>query len=72
MKNPNRQDNHPIPRKATALLLVFGAFFIGGCESPDYDDGTIINELLLPTDTLLNLACADAGVGFERCVLEDP
>ena len=72
MKNPNRQDNHPITRKATALLLVFGAFFIGGCESPGEGDGVVINELLLPTDTLLNLACADAGIGFETCVLGDP
>lgn len=72
MKNPNRQDNHPLTRKFTALMLVLGAFFIGGCESPGEGDGVVINELLLPTDTLLNLACADAGIGFETCVLGDP
>ena len=72
MKNLNRQNNHPLTRKFTALMLVLGAFFIGGCESPGEGDGVVINDLLLPTDTLLNLACADAGIGFETCVLGDP
>ncbi len=28
--------------------------------------------LVLPTDTLLNLACAEVGVNDEQCVLDDP
>lgn len=72
MKNLIRQDNRTVVKKFAVLALALGAFAISGCESPGDGDGTVINELLLPTDTLLNLACADAGVGFERCVLEDP
>jgi len=43
-----------------------------GCGGPGSGDGTVINEIILPTDTLLNLACADVGINSETCVLEDP
>ena len=43
-----------------------------GCEGPDANDGTVINALVLPTDVVLNLACADVGIAFEQCVLDDP
>ena len=72
MKNPYRQTNRPTAKRFALLALALSAFAIGGCESPGDGDGQVINELLLPTDTLLNLACADAGIGFEGCVLEDP
>ena len=35
-------------------------------------DGEIINAIILPTDTLVNLACEDVGIFTEQCVLEDP
>lgn len=71
--NKQNQYNDRLPAKRFALVaLALGAFALAGCESPGSEDGQIVNELLLPTDTLLNLACADAGVGFEPCVLEDP
>ncbi len=72
MKNTYRQDDRPAVKSFTLLVLALSAFAMSGCESPGEGDGQVINELLLPTDTLLNLACADAGIGFERCVLEDP
>ncbi len=53
-------------------LLCLAALFTHGCESPGSGDGTIINTIVLPTDTLLNLACADVGINGEQCVLEDP
>ena len=62
MKNEYRQNDRLTTKRFALVALALGAFAMGGCESPDYDDGTIINELLLPTDTLLNLACADAGI----------
>jgi len=72
MKKPYRQINRPAAKHFALVALALSAFAIGGCESPGDGDGEVINELLLPTDTLLNLACADAGIGFELCVLEDP
>ena len=70
MKNLYRQIVRTSVMKTTALLAT--ALIVSGCESPGDTDGVVINEIILPTDTLLNLACADAGVGFEKCVLEDP
>lgn len=44
-----------------------------GCDGePGPGDGEVINAIVLPTDTLLNLACEDVGIFTERCVLEDP
>ena len=54
------------------LFIVLAGLLVGGCESPDDSDGVEFNAIVLPTDTLLNLACAEAGIGFEKCVLEDP
>ena len=70
MRNLNQRDNRQGIMKTLALLAT--ALIVSGCESPDDSDGVVINDILLPTDTLLNLACADAGIGFEKCVLEDP
>ncbi len=65
-----RQSGRTSVLKTLALLAT--AFILSGCEEKGGGDGTVINQILLPTDTLLNLACADAGVGFETCVLTDP
>ena len=70
MNNAHRQFGRTSVMKKLVLLAT--ALIVSGCESPGSGDGTVINELLLPTDTLLNLACADVGVGFEPCVLNDP
>lgn len=51
-----------------------------GCSSPSSDSGIVIDMddaapgdgIALPTDTLLNLNCADVGVFPETCVLDDP
>lgn len=60
--------------KAKALapsFVALAALMVSGCESPTDGDGVDFNTILLPTDLVLNLACADAGVGFETCILED-
>lgn len=72
-----RKDNRPTARstfmKALAPLgVVLAGLLAGGCESPEDADGVAFDNIILPTDTLLNLACAEAGIGFETCVLEDP
>ncbi|MDJ0928564.1 MAG: hypothetical protein QNJ73_13080 [Gammaproteobacteria bacterium] len=52
------------------FLLVVGAGLVG-CGGPSSSDGVVANEIPLPTDTLLNLACADVGINIEQCVLDD-
>jgi len=54
------------------LTVLFGLFVLSGCEERDSGDGTVINEFILPTDVVLNLACINVGIGDEQCVLEDP
>ena len=70
MNNTHRQFGRSSVMRKLALLAA--AVLLSGCSEQGASDGTLINEILLPTDTLLNLACADAGVGFETCVLGDP
>ncbi|MCC5793292.1 MAG: hypothetical protein JJT85_00975 [Chromatiales bacterium] len=48
------------------------AMLLSACESPSDSEGVVINQILLPADTLLNLACIDVGIGAETCVLGDP
>ena len=58
-----------------ASVLISVVLMIGGCGgsgSPDSNDGQVINEIVLPTDLLLNLNCANVGVAFETCIEEDP
>lgn len=42
-----------------------------GCGGNGASDGTNITSVTLPTDTLLNLPCEDAGINNEGCVLND-
>ena len=54
-------------------LLGLVAAIVTGCGgAPGGADGTRINDIVLPTDTVLNLACADVGINSETCVLDDP
>ncbi|MDX1430333.1 MAG: hypothetical protein R3282_08600, partial [Rhodothermales bacterium] len=48
------------------------ALLVTGCDEPDDSDGVVVDAIVLPTDTLLNLACADVGIFTETCVLDDP
>jgi hypothetical protein len=45
---------------------------LSGCEERDSGDGIVINEIILPTDVVLNLFCEDVGIFDETCVLDDP
>ena len=64
----------PFPARVlgATLLCIFGALAAGCDGEPGPKDGEVINAIILPTDTLLNLACADVGIFTEQCVLEDP
>jgi hypothetical protein len=70
-RNQNRMSLSTI-KGLTVLLFGFGILVAGGCESPKDSDGTVINALALPTDVVLNLACANVGINDEQCVLGDP
>lgn len=64
----------PLPGRlcGVALLSALGVL-VAGCQGePGPGDGEIINAIILPTDTLVNLACEDVGIFTEQCVLEDP
>ena len=74
-----------LPRSETSwcLLLAWLLLALASCSSPGGDDGTVVgsfddegnptaDEIALPTDTLLNLRCADVGIFPEICVLDDP
>ena len=57
------------------LMLLFGCSILvsGGCnEERSDDDGIAISAIVLPTDVVLNLACANVGIYPETCVLGDP
>lgn len=66
----------PLPmvsRPAALLMVLAAAALSSGCDGErDAGDGEIINGIVLPTDLVLNLACADVGIADELCVLEDP
>jgi len=60
-------------RALAAVLLCASGVLVTGCAGePGPNDGEIINAIVLPTDTLVNLACEDVGIFTERCVLDDP
>ncbi|MFK8054314.1 MAG: hypothetical protein AB8F65_15200 [Woeseiaceae bacterium] len=60
-------------KRFAALTFATITLAIAGCTGePSDGDSTEFNQVILPTDTLLNLACADVGIFLESCVLGDP
>lgn len=75
MRNLNRREAQPATSKAYAILLTgLAALTLFGCggDERDANDGIVINGIVLPTDTVLNLACENVGIFGENCVLTDP
>ena len=69
----NRHKTQPVAPKSLLTLLVTVALTIAGCSGErDSDDGEVINNIVLPTDVVLNLFCENVGIAGETCVLEDP
>jgi hypothetical protein len=52
--------------------MILVTLITAGCSAPGSDSGIVINEIMLPTDTVLDLACADVGIAAETCILQDP
>ena len=70
-----RNRNHTglgISKGLLMLLLGCGILVSGGCKERSDDDGVVITAIVLPTDVVLNLACANVGIYPETCVLGDP
>jgi len=76
MKIMSKQNSHgartAVPGKWVTVILSLCVLAASGCDGRSNSDGLVINQIVLPTDTLLNLACADVGIGDETCVLQDP
>lgn len=58
-------------RSMLAGMVLLGLAGCGG-GGPDRDEGMVINTIVLPSDTLLDLACENVGIYTETCVLNDP
>lgn len=58
-------------RRLSVILSGLLVLAVTGCD-PDKDDGKVINETPLPTDTRLALQCEEVGIFTETCVLDDP
>ena len=56
------------------LTILTGAFAAGlaGCDGPGDNDGTVISNIQLPTDVVLDLYCENVGIFPQPCVLDDP
>ncbi len=54
------------------VLTGFGILVAGGCKAPSESEAVVITAIALPTDVVLNLACANVGINDEQCVLSDP
>ncbi len=74
MSNGLRKTSRRNPGRllATVLLSASAAMVAGCAGEPGAGDGEIINAIILPTDTLVNLACEDVGIFTEQCILDDP
>jgi hypothetical protein len=76
MKIMSKQHSHgarmAMPRNWATVLLGLCVLAASGCDGRSNSDGLVINQIVLPTDTLLNLACAEVGINDEGCVLDDP
>ncbi|NNF17418.1 MAG: hypothetical protein HKN70_11780 [Gammaproteobacteria bacterium] len=82
----NRHRNHRLVVVIRGLVLTMVSLGImgSGCEERDVQDGlAVTNEVAIPVtippgapllnlDVKLDLACADAGINDETCILDDP
>ena len=65
-------DRSTVTRNLMLLLAALAALGTAGCEERTAADGVPFNSIILPTDTLVNLACENVGIADELCILEDP
>jgi len=73
MKYQSKKHAHTAPFKIWQVTLISSLILVlSGCGEVDKDDGLVVEELTLPTDSSLTLYCPDAGIADEPCILDDP
>lgn len=73
MKDPiNKDAQADKARTWPTVLIVTSLFLLSACGEVDKDDGLVLEEVELPTDSSLTLYCPDAGIADETCLLDDP
>jgi len=58
--------------KILTATLVAGSMILLTTGCSEVDGGTVQNTVQLPTDSVLNFACADEGIYLQKCVLDNP
>lgn len=62
----------PVTRIWSYFVLSLLIVLMSGCGEVDSTDGTVVNDLQLPSDKILTLYCPDAGIAGDPCILDDP
>ncbi len=58
--------------KTLTATLIAGSMILLTAGCGEVDGGTVVTDIPLPTDSVLNFACADEGIYLEKCVLDNP
>jgi hypothetical protein len=58
--------------KTLTATLIAGSMILLTAGCGEVDGGKVVTDIPLPTDSVLNFACADEGIYLERCVLDNP
>ena len=69
MRNRHPRGHEPVIPKMFAIALL--GLALTACGGPSDSSGEVITSVPLPTDTLLDLPCENAGLYTEGCVLND-
>ena len=69
MRNHDPRGHEPVLTKMLSIALL--GLALTACGGPSDSSGEVITAVQLPTDTLLDLPCENAGIYTEGCVLND-
>ncbi len=58
--------------KILTATLIAGSMILLTAGCGEVDGGTVVTDIQLPTDSVLNFACADEGIYLQKCVLDNP
>ncbi len=58
--------------KILTATLIAGSMILLTAGCGEVDGGTVVGEIPLPEDSVLNFACADEGIYLQKCVLDNP